>query len=241
MQKYSKESPIAKLIGKITSVVNGQLFRYGEIEIENNNNVFSPEFTNCSIFFAENIKAKNGSTCIEIGVGSSFNLISLSKKYSDLNLFGCDINHTAIALSKSNLNRNGISKYSIFHSDLFDKAPSIQFDYIYFNPPLLFEKPNNVLQSSIFDENGKTITKFIKECKNYTHSDSIVYILYTKKNQAYIENQLELNGLFYSIVADKVLTYETYYVYEVTFKKTDSPRKNGIQHGIANSGADGSN
>jgi methylase of polypeptide subunit release factors len=218
MQNYSLESPVTKILTSMLSVVNGELFKYQDIEIENNNNVFSPEFTNCSIFFAKNLKAKDNSNCIEMGVGSAFNLIYLSKKYNNLNLFGCDINSTAVELSKKNLDRNGVTNYSIFKSNLFEGVPNILFDFIYFNPPLIFQQPDTILQKSIFDKNGETITEFIKQCKKFIHPKSKIYILYTTKNKHFIETIINENEMTFKIIAKNNVSYETYNVYEVRNK-----------------------
>lgn len=143
--------------------------------------VFSPTVTNTTRFFIRNIKIDNNSTCFEVGVGTGTVLINLGLTYSNLTLHGSDINEEAVALCIHNHALNNLH-CRIFNCHMLDEAPLEKYDNIIFNPPLIHEKPQNILEHSVFDQDGNTLKTFLRTAKTYAHDKSKIHVMYTNKN-----------------------------------------------------------
>jgi len=213
--------PARKLLNKLENQTESEIITFDNIKLKCSKNVFSPTVTHCSKLFADSILCKDGNSCLEIGVGSGYNLIKLGTKYKNLKLFGADFNNTACEIASFNLELNGL-KATIYHSNLFDEIPSEKFDNIYFNPPLIHKNYSKIVEASIYDPDGKTLKAFFDKVNNYIHSNSKIYVLYTRSEKEFFMETISKNNLEHKILTSKDVGYEEYTVYELARKTPDN-------------------
>lgn len=137
-------------------------------------------------------KEKEGAKKIEIldiFAGSGCIGISLLKNLKNSFVDFVDVDPEAISQIKFNLKLNKISprRYSIFHSNLFEKLEKKEYDFIFANPPYvakerIFEVQERVkrLEPRISWYGGKEgiffIKKFLTQAKNYLKKGGKIFL-----------------------------------------------------------------
>ena len=80
---------------------------------------------------------------LDVGCGYGVIGIVLSRIFDDISVDMCDINNTAVNLSKNNVMINhcvGIN--SVFYSDAYSEVKKCDYDFIVSNPPIKAGKEN---------------------------------------------------------------------------------------------------
>ena len=98
-----------------------------------------------------NLKEKKDLLGIEIGPGSGIIAISLLKEFSNLKIIACDINPSAIELTRKNSIRHGVKdRLDVREGSLFHKIEgNIKVDFIVSNPPYIKKDVIKTLQIEI--------------------------------------------------------------------------------------------
>ena len=109
-------------------------YSYRDITIKILPGVFHPGFfSSTKILLAELEKLNiNNKTFLELGAGSGIISIAAAKKNATVT--ATDISNTSVENIQLNATMNGVQLQTIL-SDLFDKIPPQQFDFIFINPP----------------------------------------------------------------------------------------------------------
>jgi HemK-related putative methylase len=136
-------------------------------------------------YFKKNRFKKNSLTIAEMGCGSGYISIILTKILSDLKIYAIDINQHALDLTLENmiLNICDISNLVLIKSDLFSNVENTIFDAIIFNSPYL--PPENMNYDSTSNqflklawEGGEDIVKqFLVSAINFLSLDSIIIVV----------------------------------------------------------------
>ncbi|MBP2027996.1 release factor glutamine methyltransferase [Acetoanaerobium pronyense] len=98
-----------------------------------------------------NLNEKKDILGIEIGPGSGIISISLLKEFSNLKIIACDINPSAIELTRKNSIRHGVKdRLDVREGSLFHKIEgNIKADFIVSNPPYIKKDVIKTLQIEI--------------------------------------------------------------------------------------------
>lgn len=92
------------------------------------------------------------SRILDVGVGAGPIFLSLQKEIPNAIAYGCDLSPDALALTRENAERNGLSGGNLFQGDLFAGVPSeLRFDCIVSNPPYVGEIERPSLQPEVRD------------------------------------------------------------------------------------------
>ncbi len=99
-----------------------------------------------SFLLAENICINSDAKILEVGSGSGYVSIYLSKKYPSAEIFSLDINFSATKCTLQNISRNSVELH-VINSDLFSSFENLIpfFDIILFNSPYLPVSEDNTL------------------------------------------------------------------------------------------------
>lgn len=128
---------------------------------------------------------------LDLGSGYGPICIILKKLFSNLNLFGIEVNNRAYNLSKKNALLNNVN-INLFNLDAI-KLDNILFDFIVFNPPIKSGKKN------IYDLYNQSFS--------YLKENGALYIVIKKQHGALSTiKELEKNNFFVNIL-DKVNGY----------------------------------
>lgn len=80
---------------------------------------------------------------LDVGCGYGAIGIVLSRVFENVNIDMCDINNTAVSLTKNNVMANHCGKINnVFYSDAYDKVEKTDYDFIVSNPPIKAGKEN---------------------------------------------------------------------------------------------------
>ncbi len=205
-----------KLIARHAAIGLGDVVTIDGIEIELHPAVLSPVLTKTSRFLASTVLALDGlrGRVLEVGVGSGFVLCRVGKHESALELYGVDINASAVEVAKRNLVRNGLAG-GIVIGDLFGGfGTDAKFDTVIFNPPLLFGKARGPLECAIFDCDGLVIRKFLEDAKSHLEPGGQLIVLSTDRNHRHgapsFESLMSSHGYDHKVVATLDRGFEVY-------------------------------
>lgn len=120
------------------------------------------------------LKEKQNLVFLEIGSGSGIQLETVLKAgIKKKNIFGCDINKSAVKACKE-------LGFICLESNLFSKIKG-KFDIIVFNPPYLpedFREPKDSRIATTGGKKGSEITnKFLKQAKHYLKDKGKIFLL----------------------------------------------------------------
>ena len=125
------------------------------------------DFVESGVAAGDNIVCGGTPSLLDLGCGYGCIGIVLSKTYS-LSLTQCDVNKSALELTRRNCERNGV-KSRIVESDCFANIPD-SFDLIVVNPPI---------------HAGKSVTyRMYEESREHLNPDGCLYVVTLKKHGA---------------------------------------------------------
>jgi release factor glutamine methyltransferase len=189
---------------------------YRGIQIKVFPGVFHPGFffsTNVLLKFLEQFEFNN-KTLLELGAGSG--LISTWAAKQSAIAFASDISQKAIENIQLNKQLNKVP-IQTFHSNLFDKIPNQQFDYIVVNPP--YYKKEIVTEPDYAWYAGDQLQYFQKlfsQIKSYMNSTSHTFmILISDCDIEEIQKLAGANKIEMKIVFTKKNLLETAFIYRL--------------------------
>ena len=126
---------------------------------------------------------KTNLSVLDMGTGTGIIGICLATSIKIKKVILVDINPEAIALSKSNINKNRKfikAELLVEKSDLFSSIELQNFDVITFNPPYLPDEKNEDLMKEAFYGGWSGIEvaeRFLIESKNYINKNSSIFMV----------------------------------------------------------------
>lgn len=210
--------PAKKLLDKHLQHKENYKIHIEDIELIVFPGVFCPSYTNTTLFLAGNIKVNSGETVLDMFSGSGFLGIKVAKFAKKV--VCVDKSSQAVECIKNNVAINGLSeKITPLLGDLFDPLKDEKYDVIIANPPLLPGQPDNLLEAAILDPGLKTTEQFINGVSKYLKVTGRIYLLFSdvSKNTDlgglnFVSVLSRKNGFTFTIIAEKPMGYETYYV-----------------------------
>lgn len=162
-----------------------------------------------SFLLAETVKVFPQAKALDLGCGTG--LIGLIAAKGKAKVLCSDINPKALKLTEKNAKENKL-KIEVRESNLFSNIKK-KFDFIYFNPPYLFEeeKKKDWIEKAL---NGgkkgrKLIDRFIPEIKNHLTENGKSFFLQSNLNGIKeTERKLKREGLKFEIIGRKKLFFE---------------------------------
>lgn len=174
-------------------------------------------------------KSKKCLKICEVGLGSGEILINLSKKFSNNNFFGTDINLDAIQDSKQLSQKENQNEIQIKQGSFLTPFTNEKFDIIYFNTPYLPVEDGEKFED-LTDEDkalyGGTLgcevtNEFIDSLHSHIHNYSEIFILISSLTQPHlVEESIKENGFDFEIVGREKHFFEELLVYKLTPSST---------------------
>ncbi len=163
-----------------------------------------------TLLLESSISVSPGERFLEIGCGTGY--VSLSMALRGAVATGVDINPLAVALSRENAKRCGITGAAFFESDLFS-AVTGTYDAIAFNPPYL---PSEDIRATGYDAcwdggpTGREVSAaFIAQCARYLAPGGRVYLLQSSLCEPEkSREELESQGFTVEVVGTCPLFFE---------------------------------
>ncbi|MFA5993869.1 MAG: methyltransferase [Parcubacteria group bacterium] len=136
--------------------------------------VMSPKYDWAGIFGVEVLPSVQDKSVLELGCGSG--IISLFAALRGATFVDAvDINPHAILNTNENFKKHVIKNGKAFYSDLFSKVTK-KYDVVIFNLPYHGNKPKDILEYGVADENYQMMKKFIAELPKYMKADGVVEV-----------------------------------------------------------------
>ena len=125
-----------------------------------------------------------GKNVCDMGCGPG--VVGLLALHSGANsVVQADINPHAVENAKMNNDEQGFGadRVSVYLSNCFDSVPENIFDVIVFNMPFHNDdiEISNPLEHAFYDPLFKSLDKFLKQAKSYTHQETMLFIAFSNK------------------------------------------------------------
>jgi len=158
---------------------------------------------------------------LEVGCGSGFVSISISKLKPKSKVYALDINSDAVKAAKENAKANK-AEVEIIKSDMFSKLKEKNFDWILFNPPYLPTSEAEKIEGGLnfaFD-GGKsgldTVFMFLEQVKNYLKKEGKVLIVAsTEQDLNKLNSKIKECQFSFGIIAEQSFFFEKIYIYRL--------------------------
>lgn len=136
--------------------------------------VLSPRYDPSSHFYIECLPNQKNKTVLEIGSGSGVLSLFVALQGAS-QVVAVDINPNAVENTKENFRRYNVQDFQAFYSNLFENVEG-KFDTIIFAAPYYGNKPNDILERAVSDDNYKTLELFLKNAKNFLNLKGQIYL-----------------------------------------------------------------
>lgn len=151
-----------------------------KIQINTNETVYSPHEDTFLMARAIMSEIKNASA-VEVGCGSGYSIIHLSRYNKDYTNYAIDLNFEAVKLTKQNMVQNNVHNIQLICGNLYEMVRRGSFKYIFFNPPYLPADPAVDKYLSYLDKiqfvGGKKGFELTSEIINQLKCDQILYVI----------------------------------------------------------------
>lgn len=152
-------------------------FRLAGLRLEVPPGVFHP-----GVYFSTPIFIKflqtidfQGKTALDVGTGSG--ALALFAAQNGATATALDINPLAVETARRNAAANGLA-LRVVESDLLDKLPAEQFDFVLINPPYYPRQPRNATEQAFFaGENHEYFQKLFAQLPVFRHSGSRAWMI----------------------------------------------------------------
>ncbi len=182
--------------------------------------VYHPEPGSSSFFFLKPIKERykhlknKKKRLLELGCGTGVVGLSLGEYVEELYL--SDIAPFAVLCARINTLIN-FRKAKIYHTDLFNSLPEVLFDVILFNPPLLDQPIESMVELSTNDPNSQTFLNFIQQVPQYLAPGGEIFLTYSTLGDLGILNKIPSNFTVEKIAEEThEMTNSTKYLFHLT-------------------------
>ena len=136
--------------------------------------VFHPKLYYTSRYLGRYVAemALHGKKVLDVGCGSGF--VSLVAASRGASVTALDINPAAVGATSENSALNGLdSQINTLQSDLFDRLPASEFDFIFVNPPFYDGTPRHIAESA-WKGSGLFSRRFAATAQDYLSPSGVV-------------------------------------------------------------------
>jgi len=128
--------------------------------------VFPPDLGFTSRYLSQTLAQYQPKALLDMGCGTGY-LALVSKKRGAPVVWALDVHEPAVACSRKNAERNGLTNVRVEQSDLFSAVdPGVKFDLIVFNQPY-YPSTHEVIFGLGFDGGREIIERFMSEVPEY--------------------------------------------------------------------------
>lgn len=192
-------------------------FRYRNIHILVKPGVFYPGFIISTKFFLQYIGKLDlrEKTLLELGAGSG--IISLFAASKGAVVTASDINPVSVQNIRENALMNKV-EVTVIESDLFEKIPQSNFDYIIIAPPYYPKDPADYAEMAWYcGSNYDYYERLFRQLPGYYYDQTtVLMILSDDCNIQKIQEIGEMNGFFFSLSEQKRKLGEWNYIYRIS-------------------------
>jgi release factor glutamine methyltransferase len=152
-------------------------YEYANLKLKIPPDVFHPGIFFSTPIFIDFLGKENflGKKTLDIGTGSGLIAIFTAKKGAISTAI--DINPKAVVTASQNATLNAVN-VEVLESDLFEKLPPQQFDYLLINPPYYPKKPKNISENAFFaGENLEYFEKLFFGMKPYLAPNAKIWMI----------------------------------------------------------------
>lgn len=116
-----------------------------------------------------------GKTALDVGTGSG--ALALFAAQKGATATALDINPLAVETARRNAAANGLA-LRVVESDLLDRLPAQQFDFVLINPPYYPRQPRNAAEHAFFaGENHEYFQKLFAQLPVFRHTGSRAWMI----------------------------------------------------------------
>ena len=157
-----------------------------------------------------------GKRVLELGCGSGFISLYLAKN-KNTDAHASDVNEIAVDGLKDNALLNKVD-VQVFHSDLFDDVPNLDYDYIIINPPYFKKDPQSNDEFAFY---AGSDLQYFKKLFSQLSSDStsikeVLMILSENVDIHEIKSIASKNQLQLHVVEEVVKNSEAFFVFRLS-------------------------
>lgn len=159
-------------------------------------NVMSPHYDISSSFAIECFENMEGKSVLDMGTGTGILGLFAAMKGA-VSVDAIDINPHAIDNAQYNFQKYQFNPhhFKAFYSNIFSKIHT-SYDTILFNPPFHGNKPHDILEKGVSDENYMFLTSFFEEVGTYFSENSEIYLVFSDTGDvALLHSLISGNGL----------------------------------------------
>ncbi|XOV66534.1 MAG: methyltransferase [Fluviicola sp.] len=199
----------------VRKIENDRSYRYKNLNIEIEPEVFHPKYFDSSQMLLEWVESNyiSGKTILEVGSGSG--IISLRAAQKGANVWAVDINPKAVALLKRNSETNSIQLKAL-ESDLFSKVDDTQFDFILINPPFYPKNPTSDAEKAWFcGSNFEYFEKLFTQLKDRNITSGIYMTLSDDCDLERIQSIAKEHNYSFELQRTKKSFFEKNFIFEV--------------------------
>ena len=167
-----------------------------------------------SFFLLKEVLNYKARRFLEVGCGSGLISLSYAEKYSDADVWCCDIDEASILYVERKAKEKNLTNLYVVKSDLFENI-SGKFDIIAFNPPYL---PTDKGYADLEDDG--VIWRFLSEFPNYLERNGKMFIIMSSITPEFEEKRTFLHSNFRVIEKHLPLFFETLYLFIVSPRNT---------------------
>ncbi|MEO5570872.1 MAG: methyltransferase, partial [Bacteroidia bacterium] len=152
-------------------------YNYGDIQLIIFKGVFHPGLFFSTKILLDHLKQFNLTNKIFLELGAGSGLISIYASKRNAQVTASDISENSVKNVKLNADKNNAA-FQIIHSDLFEKIPQMNFDFVLINPPYYNRQPNNEAEYAWYcGEHSEYFEKLFSELSGYIHRQSKVIMV----------------------------------------------------------------
>jgi release factor glutamine methyltransferase len=167
---------------------------------------------------AENIRVRPGDHVLDVGTGSGIQAITAGRAAQ--RIIAVDITSDAVQYAKKNAERNGLLNISVIQSDLFSSFNDrTKFEVILFTPPYFEGKPKTALGHALFDPDKSLAKRFFSAARHFLRPGGYIQMIYSSiADPERVLAIAEAYGWQYTIIAEKKITFERFFIYRFMMK-----------------------
>jgi len=211
--------PFSPLVNRLVKLYtrHDRKFSFKDINVKVKRGVFHPGLfmsTKIMLNYVEGLNLKQ-KTFLELGSGTGVISILAAKK--DALVYASDISTTAVENTRFNASENEV-EIDVIKSDLFEKIPNVQFDYIIINPPYYTKDPETDEQFAWYcGKNHEYFKKLFESLPEFINQDSKVFMILSEVCDINtIKSIGEENGFRWNSIQSKTAWGEKNYIFRLT-------------------------